>query len=174
MELLHVAVVGAHVDDTRQPSAVAGREAALVEVDVFHHVGIERREQPHGVVDLVERRTVEQEQVLVAVAAVHVKAAGQLHALGHAAHALQRLHHVGRGKQGIAGLDVGLTERPPARLRGEQRRVEVARNQHLRQAVVLSEYNVLSEVGLQTGLQRFVAKTEIAVFDKVFALGQRE
>ena len=119
--MLHIAVIGTHVDDARQPSAIAGREAALVEVHVFHHVGIERREQSHSVVDLVERRSVEQKEVLVAVAAVHVETAGQFHAFGHTAHALQRLHHVGRGEQGITGLNVGGTKRPLARLRGEQR-----------------------------------------------------
>ena len=119
--MLHIAVIGTHVDDARQPSAIAGREAALVEIDVFHHVGIERREQSHGVVDLVEWCAVEQKEVLVAVAAVHVEAAGQFHAFGHTAHALQRLHHVGRGEQGITGLDVGGTKRPLTCLCGEQR-----------------------------------------------------
>ncbi len=42
MVMLHVAVGGAHVDDTGQAAAVAGGEAALVEVDVFHDVGVER------------------------------------------------------------------------------------------------------------------------------------
>ena len=93
--MLHVAVIGAHIDDTRQPATIAGGEATLVEVHVFHHVGIKRREQSHGVVDLVERGAVEQEEVLVVVATMHIEAAGQFHTLSHTAHALQRLDHVG-------------------------------------------------------------------------------
>ncbi len=59
-------------------------------------------------VDLVEWCAVEQEEVLVVVAAVDIESAGEFHALGHTTRALERLHHVGRGQQGVARLNVGL------------------------------------------------------------------
>ena len=97
MDSVHVAVSGAYVHHARQSSAVAGWEPTLVEIHVFHHIDIKRGEKSQGMVDLVERGAVEQEEVLVAVAAVHIESADQFHALGHSAHLLQRLHHVGRG-----------------------------------------------------------------------------
>ena len=72
-------------------------------------------------VDLVEWRAVEQEEVLVVVTAVDIESAGEFHAFGHAAGALERLHHVGRGQQGIARLDVSLRDRAFAGLCVEQR-----------------------------------------------------
>ena len=88
MVVLHVAVGGTHVDDTGEAAAVAGGEAALVEVDVFHDVGVERREESERVVDLVERCAVEQEEVLVVVASVDIQSADEFHALSNTAGAL--------------------------------------------------------------------------------------
>ena len=72
-------------------------------------------------VDLVERCAVEQEEILVVVAAVDIQSADEFHALSNTAGALERLHHVGRGQQGIARLDVSLRDRALAGLCVEQR-----------------------------------------------------
>ena len=110
VQALPVAIVGAHVDDRRQPAAVACGETALVEVDVLHHVGVERREETHRVVNLIERCAVDEEEVLVVVAAMHVESRGHLDALLHTRQALQRLHHVGRRQQRELRLDVLLQQ----------------------------------------------------------------
>ena len=110
VQALPVAIVGAHVDDRRQPAAVACGETALVEVDVLHHVGVERREETHRVVNLIERCAVDEEEVLVVVAAMHVESRGHLDALLHTRQALQRLYHVGRRQQRELRLDVLLQQ----------------------------------------------------------------
>ena len=73
MPLLHVTVVGTHVDHTRQSSTIAGRKATLVEIDVFHHIGVKRGEKSHGVINLVERRTIEQNKILIVITTMNVE-----------------------------------------------------------------------------------------------------
>ena len=80
VQLLQVAVVGTYVDHRRQTSAIACRETALVEVDVLHDVGVEGREQTAQVVHLVERRPVEQEEVLVVASPVDIQPRNQFRA----------------------------------------------------------------------------------------------
>ena len=93
--VLHVALGGFHVDHRRQASAVTGGEAALVKVQVVHHVGVEAREKPSEVANVVQGHSVEQEEVVVAVASVHVQARHQLVAYRHAGQQLQLLDKVG-------------------------------------------------------------------------------
>ena len=91
-----VAVLGAHIGHRRQAARIACGEATLVEVDTLHDVGVERREQAQRVVDLIEGRAVEQEQVLVVAAAMDIEARHQFHTRSHTRRELQRLHQVRR------------------------------------------------------------------------------
>ena len=121
VDALPVAVVGAYVYHTRQATTIAGREATLVEVDILHHVGIERREESERVVHLIEWCAVDEKEVLVVVAAMNVQAGSHLDAFLHTRHALQLLHDIGRGEQRELGLEVALQQGALARLRAHQR-----------------------------------------------------
>ncbi len=111
-----VAVFGAHVGHRRQTARIACGEAALVEVDTLYNVGVERREQAQRVVDLIEGRAVEQEQVLVVAAAMNIETRHQFHARSHTRCELQRLHQVRRRQQGEAPSDVAAPQLPVTRL----------------------------------------------------------
>ena len=45
MGVIKVAISCTHVDDTRQTTAIACWETALIEVDILHYVRIERGEK---------------------------------------------------------------------------------------------------------------------------------
>ena len=71
MVFLEVAVLGAHVTDRRQTSAIARGERAAEEIDVLDGIGHEGRLEAQDVVYVVEQHAIEQEEVLVEVAAAH-------------------------------------------------------------------------------------------------------
>ena len=123
VKMVEVAVARAHVNHRRQAAAIACREAAFIEIDVLHHIRVERRKQSERVVYLIKRCSVNQEEVLIVVAAVHIKAAHQLYSLRNATGSLQGFHHVGAAEQREFGLDVADVQRAFARLRVHERRV---------------------------------------------------
>ncbi len=68
--------------------------------------------------DVVKGYTVQKEEVVVAVAAVHVQAAHELVAGGHAGQHLQFLDHVRRAENGYAGVELLALDVHQARLGG--------------------------------------------------------
>ena len=172
VDALPVAVVGANVYHARQATTIAGREAALVEVDVLHHIGIERREESERVVHLVEWCAVYKKEVLVVVAAMNVKAGSHLDAFLHTRHALQLLHDIGRGEQGELGLEVALQQGTLARLRTHERRVEVGRDDYLVKTGILFQHEVGRQVAFQHDVFLSVFKSHVADVQVVRAFGQ--
>ena len=57
-------------------------------------------------VDTVKRGAVDEIEVLIIVAAMHIEAAGEFHSFLHTTHALERLDDVGRGEKRELRLDV--------------------------------------------------------------------
>ena len=158
MIVLHIALAGAGVNNRGYAPTVASRETTLVEVDVLHDIGVERREEAEGVVGVVEGRTVDEEEILVAIATVDVEVGGQFGTGRHTREALDGLHEVRGAEEGKLRVEVVERERRLARLRGVERRVEVGRHLHFLQFDGVAEAEVLLRIGRK--LQRALLRLE--------------
>ena len=85
-------------------AAVAGGEAALVEVQVVYDVGIEAGEQASEVTDVIQGNAVQQEEIVVSVSSMHVQAAHELVTGCYAGKQLQFLDDVGGAEYGYSAL----------------------------------------------------------------------
>ena len=74
--VLHVTILGADVGHGRESATIACRKGTSEEIDVLHGVGHESRLETQHVVHVVEHDTVQQEEVLVQVAASDAELAG--------------------------------------------------------------------------------------------------
>ena len=74
-------------------------EAAFVQGDILQGIGVEDGEETHHVVDIVDRHTVEEQQVLVGTAATHIHACRGFRAVLHTWQQLDGFQHVGFAKQ---------------------------------------------------------------------------
>ena len=104
--LLHIAVVGADVDDAGDAAAVAGREGALVEGDVLDCFRLEDGEQAEQVVHIIDRYAVQHHEVLLRTAAPHVQACEAFLAALDAGQQLQCLDDVGLAEERRRVLDL--------------------------------------------------------------------
>ena len=95
VDFLVVTVVCGDVKHRRQAAAEAGRETALVELDVLHGIRVESREETAQMVHIVHGDAVKHEQVLVGAATAHIHARHALVAVLHAGQELDGLNHVG-------------------------------------------------------------------------------
>ena len=87
LELLLVTLPAVDVEHGGDTSAILGGDAALVQLHVLHHVGVEDGEEAEQVGRVIDRAVVEEDQVLVRRPAPHVKAA---RGLAHRLHAGKR------------------------------------------------------------------------------------
>ena len=87
LELLLVTLPAVDVEYRGDTSAILGGDAALVQLHVLHHVGVEDGEEAEQVGRVIDRAVVEEDQVLVRRPAPHVKAA---RGLAHRLHAGER------------------------------------------------------------------------------------
>ena len=94
--LLQVSVIGTYIDHRRKPSAVTGRETTFIEIDILDNVCIECRKQSSGMVHLIQGSTVQQKQVFIVVAAMHVQSGDKFRPAGYSRETLKFLHHIGR------------------------------------------------------------------------------
>jgi hypothetical protein len=72
MIMVEVTVFGSDVRDGRQSATISCGESTLIKVSILDDVRIERGEKSQGMIRLIERGAVEQEQVLVIVSSVYV------------------------------------------------------------------------------------------------------
>ena len=105
VELAEVAGFAAHLQQRRQPAAVGGRDVALVELHVVHHVVVEHRKEAHEVRGVVHRSVVEQDEVLVGAAAAHAERRRPLGGGLHAGQQHDGLYHVHLAHQRRNSLD---------------------------------------------------------------------
>ena len=100
MIVIEVARPQPHIDYAREPAAISGRKSTAIEIDPIHQVAVDGRSVTTQVLGAEERHSVEQDQVLVIVAASHVDGACTVAAALHAWQALQHLEHVDLTQQG--------------------------------------------------------------------------
>ena len=100
MRSFRVAGPAGEVDDAAGPAAVLRRIGTLVHLNVLHHLGVEGAEESEEVIDVVNRHTVQQHQVLVRGAAAHEEASGLLVRPGDPGHQLD-------GAEDVDLTDVG-------------------------------------------------------------------
>ena len=105
VRLLHVAVVGADVDDGGDAAAVPGGEGALVEGDLLDGLRLEDAEDAQQVFGVVEGDSVEKKQVLLRPASAHINAGESFHSGLHARHQLYGLQHVRLPEESWSLLD---------------------------------------------------------------------
>ena len=94
-----VTVVGGDVEYRRQSAAEAGRETALVELDVLHGIRVESREETAEVVHVVHGDAVKHEQVLVGATTAYIHARHSFVAVLHTRQKLDGLNHVCLAKE---------------------------------------------------------------------------
>ena len=98
--VLHVAILGADVGHGRESATVTGWKGTSEEIDVLHGVGHESRLETEHVVHVVEHDAVQQEEVLVQVAASDAELAGAGKTGLHTGQYLERLENVGLAQHG--------------------------------------------------------------------------
>ena len=99
MGLLHIAVVGADVQDTGDSPSEPGGESPLVECHVLYSLRLEYGKQSQQVVHIVNRYTVQQDKVLCRSAAADIQAGEALYASLYAWKQLEGLHQIGLSEQ---------------------------------------------------------------------------
>ena len=67
-----IAVLGTHIKVRGQSSVIFGRYRRLEKVDISDGLGVERREQPGKVINLIERNIVEHTEILVGISSVDI------------------------------------------------------------------------------------------------------
>ena len=72
--LFHVTVIGADVHDAGDPASVTGRERAFVQGDFLDCLRLENREYAEHVIDIVDRYSVQHNQVLIGSASSDINA----------------------------------------------------------------------------------------------------
>ena len=103
---VHVAGLGDDVHHAGEASAVAGGKRALVEGHIANGLNVVGREESAGVVHLVDGIAVDEEKVLVVVAAAHHQSGKAIDTGRNAGLHLQGFDHVGIAHQGGNALDV--------------------------------------------------------------------
>ena len=83
MVFFHVSIIGTYIHDGRKSSAVACREAALVEVDVFYNIRVECGKKPSQMVHLIKRCAVQQKKILIVTAAMYIQPGNEFGACRH-------------------------------------------------------------------------------------------
>ena len=175
VQLLVVAVVLCHVKHRTQATAKAGGEAALIERHVLDGIGVEGREEASHVADVVERHTVEQEEVLVGAATTHIHAAVAFAAALHTGHQLQGFDDVGFAEEHRHRLDYLDGHLHSAHLRRPHVTRALGGDGHLVECDALAQTHVEFAVGVEpeTKILGFVAHEGDAQVDAVALEGQR-
>ena len=104
--LLHIAVVGADIDNRRYAAAVSCRERALVQGNLLHGLRLEHRKYAQHMVHVIDGDTVQKDKVLIRAAAPHIQAGEALVAALNAGKHLDGLEDIGLTKEDGGGLDV--------------------------------------------------------------------
>ena len=148
------------IDYGRKPAAVTSREAAFIEIDGFHDIGVERGEQSGQVADLIHRHSVQKIQVVGAVSSSDIHSGQKFRACGHARHLLQGLDHVGRAECGESPLESYPVYLLESCLGGVEFLCRVGRDDGFVQGVVL----LLDENGVVPGLSLLVLMRQDHIF----------
>ena len=72
-----------HIHHGRKATSVPSRKSTLIEIDTIGNVGVERREEPYHVTDLIEGHSVEKEKIIGAIASTNIESAGKLRSARH-------------------------------------------------------------------------------------------
>ena len=175
MVFLEVAVLGAHVNHRRRPAIVTRRERTFVKRHFLDCLGREYGEETKQMVDFIDRRTVQEDKVFVAVAAAHVERTCAARALLHAGSHLYGAHQVGLAEERGSVFNHLDGDVEAAHTSGRDARLGFfAHDHHFFQLVVAREkhvdYGVFREVEIV--LLRRVAHIRVTQLD--IALWQRD
>ena len=172
MKLIHVSIGSTHIHHRRQSSTISCRKAALVEIHVFHHIGIETGEKSQRMIRIIKRSTIYQIKVLITIATMHIESACQLLSFCHSTHTLQGLHHIRRRHQGKLCLDILVRKGALAGLCGQKRRVQIAIYHHLRQFTINTECHIMMHIFREIQLLYLVGIAHIRKAKLMLAFGQ--
>ena len=119
--LLHVPLLCLHIDDGREPPAEACRKACLIEMHTLDGFIVESGEDTAEMVHLINRITINEEEVFIRVTAPHKQPRYALRTDRDARRKLERPHYVRLSQQGRSSTNqllrhlhrphLGVTER---------------------------------------------------------------
>ena len=98
-KLLHVCLLGGHLQHTANPAAIFHGNACLEQLHILHRIRIECREQAEQMRWVIHRASIEEDEVLVGSASSHIISAGSLANGGHSRQREHNLHDVRLAKR---------------------------------------------------------------------------
>ena len=96
----YVTIVLAHIDNSGQSATILCREIAFVECHIFDGIGIEHGEESHDVADVIQRNSIQDDEVFVRPTTPHIQSRRPLRATLHAREQLNGFQHIHLATQG--------------------------------------------------------------------------
>ena len=83
MPLLHITLFGLNIRNRRKTSVILGWKIPFIEIQLINRIRIECREKSAHMAYLINRHTVNQEQILIIISSPDIHSAHSLHAHSH-------------------------------------------------------------------------------------------